>query len=108
MMACFSETTMLHCYIEFQHRYFHCEEYCILHNGCHFQKYFLMPIERVVFVFSFFHFLLQRPFENWSLLRKPQTTQREFGAVCHLRYFFLQSISEKRQHGQTAIRKRSF
>lgn len=40
MMACFSVTTMLYCYIEFQHRYFHCEEYCILHNGRHFLNVF--------------------------------------------------------------------
>uniref|UniRef100_A0A6G5AH94 Uncharacterized protein n=1 Tax=Rhipicephalus microplus TaxID=6941 RepID=A0A6G5AH94_RHIMP len=33
MMACFSMTTILYCYIEFQRRYFYCEEYCILHNA---------------------------------------------------------------------------
>lgn len=70
MMACFSVTTMLYCYIEFQHRYFHCEEYCILHNGRHFLNVFPHAnwTSSVCFSRFFSTFLLQRPFEKLELI----------------------------------------
>lgn len=52
----------------------------------------------------------QRPFEKLELIAEATNHPKNLvrSTVCHLRYFFPQSISEKRQHGQTAIRKRSF
>uniref|UniRef100_A0A6G5AG63 Uncharacterized protein n=1 Tax=Rhipicephalus microplus TaxID=6941 RepID=A0A6G5AG63_RHIMP len=69
---------MLYCHIAFQPKYFHCDEHGILHNGRHFKTYFLMPIERVV-LFSlvlFPLFFCSAHLKNWSLMPKPQTTQR--------------------------------